>query len=355
MQSMTRTMILSAAVLLCGTGHAAPIKVYILAGQSNALGGMSANSAPPPLNVSQASRLQYRLQFDANSGADSTGWEDLRPFAWGTELSFGKAMEQRIGEPVAIIKAAWTGTGLWRHWLPTINTPFDWGTPSASYPNLYQWMMAKVNTSLGQLGSLGYDPDVSGFLWVQGEGDSNLLDKALAYDENLAVLASTLRTDLGKPNLPFVFNQLHADLEKPGLYAYRDQLRESQRIADDLDPNMYMVNFDDLSLGPDSVHWTPTTHVEVGRRFADVFAPSGDFNDDGLVTAADLTAWKQSAGGSRVGDGNADGVADGRDFLLWQRQLGGAPAAAASVATIPEPGAAVLAGLGMLCLLRRRR
>jgi hypothetical protein len=65
----------------------------------------------------------------------------------------------------------------------------------------------------------------------------------------------------------------------------------------------------------------------------------GDFNDDGVVDAADLPVWRSHFGqttGANDTEGDADGDhdVDGADFLIWQRSLGQtlAPAAAAVVA-----------------------
>ncbi len=63
----------------------------------------------------------------------------------------------------------------------------------------------------------------------------------------------------------------------------------------------------------------------------------GDFNNDGLVTGADLSQWRADfTAGSRAGDADADGDADGTDFLTWQRQLG-STAASIHAVPIPEP------------------
>jgi hypothetical protein len=74
----------------------------------------------------------------------------------------------------------------------------------------------------------------------------------------------------------------------------------------------------------------------------------GDFNMDGRVTAADLTAWATNAGmtsGASFGDGDndRDGDVDGDDFLAWQRNLGAAATATAYYANVPEPWTLLLA------------
>ncbi|RIK75129.1 MAG: hypothetical protein DCC67_15640, partial [Planctomycetota bacterium] len=70
----------------------------------------------------------------------------------------------------------------------------------------------------------------------------------------------------------------------------------------------------------------------------------GDFNDDGLVNAADLAIWRTAFGSNANGDADNDGDSDGADFLTWQRHVGGAASGAAhgSAAAIPEPCALVL-------------
>ena len=79
-----------------------------------------------------------------------------------------------------------------------------------------------------------------------------------------------------------------------------------------------------------------------------------DFNEDGLVDAADLAAWKSNVGLTAAtkskGDSDADADVDGADFLVWQRQLfaGGATSAATAV---PEPSTAVLLAGGLAVML----
>ena len=83
----------------------------------------------------------------------------------------------------------------------------------------------------------------------------------------------------------------------------------------------------------------------------------GDFDDNRVVDAADLSVWKTGFGtvGSATslqGDADADQDVDGADFLVWQRRLGGG-ASAMSVA-VPEPAAWTLIAVGAFALMRRR-
>jgi len=70
-----------------------------------------------------------------------------------------------------------------------------------------------------------------------------------------------------------------------------------------------------------------------------------DFNEDDFVDATDLATWKSGFGSVSAtksnGDADGDSDVDGADFLRWQRQF--APGTPAPTATVPEPGACLLA------------
>ncbi len=94
-----------------------------------------------------------------------------------------------------------------------------------------------------------------------------------------------------------------------------------------------------------------------------VAAIPGDANLDGVVNGQDLLAWQSGLFTEDEwveGDFNLDGLVNGLDILVWQshlfesvESLGGA--AVGTGASVPEPGVAVLVGLGVLALLPGRR
>ena len=94
--------------------------------------------------------------------------------------------------------------------------------------------------------------------------------------------------------------------------------------------------------------------VDIGAiEFGTGSSQPADFNNDGQVDGADLTAWRDAFGEQVAADADGDGDSDGADYLIWQEQLddGGA------VAAVPEPGAAGLAifSLGWAALHGRGR
>jgi hypothetical protein len=114
----------------------------------------------------------------------------------------------------------------------------------------------------------------------------------------------------------------------------------------------------------DNLHPTATVHSMLGRQAADLLLRlAGDYNDDGVVNAADYTVWRNSRdafGSGLVADGNRDGGVDVADFVLWKSRYGNTRATGALAGMgqqVPEPnsliGALVFAALG-LTLARNR-
>ncbi len=80
--------------------------------------------------------------------------------------------------------------------------------------------------------------------------------------------------------------------------------------------------------------------------------PPGDATRDGVVDGADYTVWADNyklPGTWDEADFNADGTVDGADYTIWADNFTG------GAASVPEPAAMGMLGLGALALLRRRR
>ena len=68
----------------------------------------------------------------------------------------------------------------------------------------------------------------------------------------------------------------------------------------------------------------------------------GDYNNDGIVNAADYTVWRDTQNQTGFGlaaDGDADGVVGASDYQVWKAAYGASNAIGAAIA-VPEPTAA---------------
>lgn len=87
---------------------------------------------------------------------------------------------------------------------------------------------------------------------------------------------------------------------------------------------------------------------------------SGDFNNDGVVDAADYTVWRANLGAadesSLNGNGNGTNGVDEADFALWRSNYG-STSGGSSIASVPEPmsGLLVLFPLVAMFITGRKR
>ena len=74
----------------------------------------------------------------------------------------------------------------------------------------------------------------------------------------------------------------------------------------------------------------------------------GDYNDDGVVDAADYTVWRDSLGSTvdLAADGDGSGTIDTGDYQVWRSNFGSSNTAGElAAAVVPEPATAI----GMMC------
>jgi hypothetical protein len=103
----------------------------------------------------------------------------------------------------------------------------------------------------------------------------------------------------------------------------------------------------------------------VGTIFYEAYVPptgvDGDYNDDGIVDAADYTVWRDNLNTSTtLPHDPTPGTVDASDYTVWKTHFGqsapgsGSGALSSSVA-VPEPAAWLLVLLGGLAVVCRRR
>lgn len=238
---------------------AALIPVYIVAGQSNAVGNKALTSQLAPSFLLPQSNVLF---FGPTHETAVKTWNPIQPptettqvsdgSGFGPELTAGQALSTAAGgQTVGIVKFAINGTNLFSQWNPD------------NAGQLYDQMMTRVNQSLAALTGLGHTPVVSGFLWMQGESDTDTLAHANAYQANLTKLIENVRADVGNANLPVVIGQIN------NAFTFTNNVRQAQHTVANNLAYVTLAQTDDLQRAAgDLIHFSTQGTLDLGNRFA---------------------------------------------------------------------------------------
>ncbi|MFN0052876.1 MAG: sialate O-acetylesterase [Planctomycetales bacterium] len=116
----------------------------------------------------------------------------------GPELGFGFVLGDHFEEPVLLIKTAWGGKSLFVDFRP----PSSGGQVGPSYTK----MVEEIRAALAELG--GQEYEVAGFYWQQGWNDMLTPAAIPEYAQNLVNLVSDLRKEFNVPNMAVVMGEL---------------------------------------------------------------------------------------------------------------------------------------------------
>ena len=241
-------------------GAKEPLKVYILAGQSNMQGhaqistfdhlAMDARTAPilAEMRAADGTPRICDLVWISSIGNDGTEQEHHgrltagygamgRETKIGPELTFGIYMQKQLDEPILIIKTAWGGKSLHTDFRPPSAGPYEFNESqlaamkkqgkdidqikrdrAEATGRYYRLMIDHVNKVVGDIKRVypDYDPqagyEIAGFVWFQGWNDMVARDvypnrdKPGGYDLYSRLLADFIRDvrkDLSAPTMAF--------------------------------------------------------------------------------------------------------------------------------------------------------
>jgi len=216
------------ASALAGQAGKSPVKVFILAGQSNMEGQgiIEPNAAMLKKNGGKGT-LEWLVKNPATAAfckhiVDPQGNWVVRRDVWiwylgrrgpltvgygarkdkiGPEFQFGHVMGDFFENQVLLIKTAWGGKSLAKDFRPPSS-----GGHVGPY---YKKMLALVREVLANLKKLFPDYDgggyeITGFGWHQGWNDGCSAPAVAEYEKNMANFIRDVRKDLRVPRLPFV-------------------------------------------------------------------------------------------------------------------------------------------------------
>jgi hypothetical protein len=248
----------SALSVTATPASAKPLRVFIMAGQSNMEGHANVETfdyigddpaTAPLLQQMRGADGNARMcdhvwisYFTGSGDANGEGFGKLtagfclEPYPAedggniGPEFTFGLRMDRALEEPVLLIKTAWGGKSLYYDFRPPSAGPFPRSqadiekgrNPEAQSGQYYRLMMEHVRRVLGDIKRVcpAYDEkqgfEVAGFVWLQGWNDmvngevypvpkkESKEPRYANYSRWMADFIRDVRKDLKVPKMPFV-------------------------------------------------------------------------------------------------------------------------------------------------------
>ncbi len=236
------------------------IDVYLLAGQSNMVGKGRADQLPEVLRVPHRTAKLFDHRLEENASTPQAQWQPLQPVqgGFGPELSFGHTVAARHDTPIAILKIARGGTGLFNDWRP-----LDRDDPAALTTQCVQ----HARQAFEQLRTQGLAPRLRGIVWYQGERDTRDTNPMPErYGEMLGTLMSAFSSTLAQGRkVPVVVYRVHPHDDKP--HPHAESIRRQQVQWAQADPAAAWINVDDLHY-PDRLHLDSGSLLAAGDRAA---------------------------------------------------------------------------------------
>ena len=271
-----------------------PVRVYVLAGQSNMEGKVQNKLLEYQANAAETKDLFAHLRQDnqwikredvfikflGRHGQLTIGYGSRD--RTGTELEFGTVMGANYEEPVLLIKTAWGGHSLYRNFRPpSVGLPStevleaelekarlavernnekhqrDQPLPTmdeirSKYGLSYREMLKEVRTTIDGCDQLfpelkGREKRISGFVWFQGWNDQ-YGGAEKEYARNLEHLIRDVRKDLNAPRMPVIIGVMgqNGSKESKGAMKVIQEAQLAMENVSDFHGNVRAVRTDCL-------------------------------------------------------------------------------------------------------------
>lgn len=246
--------------------------VYLLGGQSNAVGHGVANELPrAPTNLFFPQEdVDFFYHFQNGPFVQATVRPGVsRNGSFGPEINMARQLADiHAGDPdtrVALIKYAHGGTNLHTQWRG------DGTSDAANDGPEYRAFQETVQRGLAAF-ALNY-PDAEivlvGMAWMQGESDRDPRFNG-DYEDNLRRFIADVRATF-RPDLPFVIGRL-ADTQTAIAVDQLAVIQNAQDAVADSDPLTTVVNTNGWEMQADRIHFDTPAILRMGRAFAEKLA-----------------------------------------------------------------------------------
>ncbi len=237
------------------------IDLYILAGQSNAVGqgvlsGMTAGPTGP---------VDDHLIWNPSTGQ----MEVLAPGVnnlgnqHGIELTLLWRSQWHSQGPVALVKVAANGSS-----MLDPNPIGDLGVWDVDSEDLYSDLVQSTLEARTQLESMGYSVNTRALIWWQGESDACVCGNGVdGYYDNTSQLFTSYRFDIGEQNLPIYVIKIGNNIGSwISQFGNVNVIRALQDELEDI-PNVHVLNVDQWYSG--DIHPNGAALAAIGVFVAD--------------------------------------------------------------------------------------
>ena len=305
------TALLTASTVFAADGPL-PVKVFILAGQSNMEGQAVSDLDGKDYNGGKGT-LNFLLRDPEKSPLfkhlrDADGKWTVRKDVWcryqreqgpllagplsmgfsvygdshhfGPELQFGQVLGDQFANQVLLIKTAWGGKSLYKDFRP----PSSGGEVGPYYTK----MITQIREALANLKTDfksdddGYE--LAGFVWYHGWNDGVDPKNAVPqYEQNLVNLINDVRQEFKAPKLPVVIGEITGPwVQAPGEWSTLRMAQAAAAARPEFQGNVLFVETHDFVRKPEDSPNPGHGHHEFGN--AETYFLVGDALGKGMKT-----------------------------------------------------------------------
>jgi hypothetical protein len=252
-------MIFIVSISSCQNNKARPVKVFLLGGQSNMEGCGKIKNMPDAYKTQPENAVIWDNGKRIWTALGKDSFAEGRDYLFGPEIAFSHQLAKAFPDyTIAVIKTAGGGTTLWKHWC--------------AEGFMYKRFTTNMENALQQLNDSGAAYEICGMLWMQGETDAEIIEKAKEYEVNLPVLISNVRQLTGKRELPFVMGRISSSLlkETPWNFDHTKIVQKAQENVAAKDNNVFIINTDSLTTWDDNTHFDATSQIWLGNEMGEI-------------------------------------------------------------------------------------
>jgi hypothetical protein len=268
-------------IAACAFGADTTLDLIIVAGQSNAV-GFDADPAQLPADAADKSIMFWWRCGDPppdDHDTMSNGWTTLQPQSlgkpadkksaprqygnfshaaggFGPEIALARTLAATEHHSPAVLKAAFSGTGVRMDWNPTSKDADG---------ACYRALVDETHKAIDAAKAKGITFRIRALAWVQGESDANAND-APQYEKRLGEMIEALRTEFAAPAMIALIG-VNTNFGL-GKNAFMPKIVEAQKaLCSHLPHSVYVDTAN--STYANSAHFDTAGILDVGRRYAE--------------------------------------------------------------------------------------